>query len=207
MWDRNQRHALFLGPWFAIIRRPDACAIPSPVLPLISWFRSVPGLVALLCLSACGDEPWNSPYPAGDSDRAILYGSFSERPKHLDPASSYSENEAQFNGQIYEPVVQYHFLRRPYELVPLTASSLPQAQYFNAEGQVLPADAASEDVAEVVYRITIREGIRYQPHPAFARDDAGLRLLERRQDTATILRVGKADWKLQDQERAIGHVL
>lgn len=137
--------------------------------PLAAWF----GLLVLLALTACGDEPWNSPYPAGDSDRAILYSSFSERPKHLDPVSSYSENEAIFTGQIYEPVVQYHFLERPYRLVPLTANALPEPHYFDAEGRALPDDAPRTAVAEAVYRITIKPGILYQPHPAFARDADG----------------------------------
>ncbi len=34
---------------------------------------------------------------------AVLYQSFSERPKHLDPATAYSENEYAFIAQIYEP--------------------------------------------------------------------------------------------------------
>ena len=78
-------------------------------------------VVVAALVAGCSDEPWNSPYPSSDRARAIHYDSFSERPKHLDPVSSYSENEAKFNGQIYEPVVQYHFLKRPYQLVPLTA--------------------------------------------------------------------------------------
>ena len=102
-----------------------------------------------------------------------MYGAFPERPKHLDPVSSYSENEAVFTGQIYEPVVQYHFLKRPYELVPLTATALPQPTYLDAAGRELPADAPREQVHEAVYRISIQPGILYQPHPAFARDAAG----------------------------------
>jgi oligopeptide transport system substrate-binding protein len=124
-------------------------------------------------LSGCDGEPWNNPYRAADSERAILYSSFPERPKHLDPVSSYSENEALFTGQIYEPVVQYHFLSRPYRLVPLTATALPEPQYYAADGTALPADAPRESVDEAVYRISLRPGILYQPHPAFARDTDG----------------------------------
>lgn len=124
---------------------------------------------------ACSDQPWNSPYPASDALESIYYSSFAERPKHLDPVSAYSENEALFNAQIYEPVVQYHFLKRPYELVPLTATELPHAEYRDAAGQVLPDDAPAATIASVVYRIEIQKGIRYQPHPAFAQaDDGGL---------------------------------
>jgi len=45
-------------------------------------------MVAQIVLTGCTDEPWNNPYPAADSNRAIMYGSFQERPKHLDPVSS-----------------------------------------------------------------------------------------------------------------------
>ena len=79
--------------------------------------------ILLICvmLAACDQQPWNRPYPADDAGRNILYSLFQERPKHLDPARSYSSNEVTFTGQIYEPPLQYHYLKRPYELIPLTA--------------------------------------------------------------------------------------
>lgn len=132
-------------------------------------------LLSTLLLGAC-DMPWNAPYPPSDSGRSIYYDTFTERPKHLDPVSSYSENEAVFNSQIYEPVVQYHYLKRPYELTPLTAREVPEPAYYDAAGQPLPADAPQSEVARTVYRIRLQEGIRYQPHPAFAKDaDGGYR--------------------------------
>lgn len=77
----------------------------------------------LLALAACDGQPWNRPYSAADAARNIYYASFSERPNHLDPAQSYSSNEVLFTGQIYEPPLQYHYLKRPYELIPLTATA------------------------------------------------------------------------------------
>ena len=59
-------------------------------------------LLAVLSLSACGQN-WNDPYPRRDEGKAVLYTVFEERPKHLDPARSYSSNEVEFTGQIYEP--------------------------------------------------------------------------------------------------------
>jgi ABC-type transport system substrate-binding protein len=134
-----------------------------------------PCLAALLGLLAggCGDPPWNNPYPAGDADRHILYASFEERPKHLDPARSYSANEQRFIAQIYEPPLQYHYLRRPYELVPLAAEAMPEVQGFDDAGLPLSPDADLGDAAYTEYRIRIRPGIRYQPHPALARDASG----------------------------------
>ena len=79
-------------------------------------------------IAGCG-EVWNDPYPASDRGKNILYSAFTERPKHLDPVQSYSEDEATFNAQIYEPPLQYHYLKRPYELIPLTAESVPRPRY------------------------------------------------------------------------------
>ena len=135
--------------------------------------RGLAGVLLLSLATACGKTPWNDPYPTAERGKNILYSVFSERPKHLDPARSYSENEATFTGQIYEPPLQYHYLKRPYALEPLTAQTMPEVQYFDAQGQALPADAAVERIAYSDYLIQIRPGIHYQPHPAFAQDTQG----------------------------------
>ncbi|MFZ5593788.1 MAG: ABC transporter substrate-binding protein [Pseudomonadota bacterium] len=128
-------------------------------------------LVLMLLLSACGEQPWNDPYPARDAGKNILYSAFSDRPKHLDPARSYSSNEVQFTAQIYEPPLQYHYLKRPYTLIPLGAAEMPRPVFLDRNGRTLPGPSA--DVAYSVYEIRIRPGVRYQPHPAFARDARG----------------------------------
>ena len=128
------------------------------------------GAAMLAALTACRG-PWNDPYPAADQGKNILYSAFNERPKHLDPVQSYFENEIQFTAQIYMPPLQYHYLKRPYQLVPLAAQQLPTATYFDSEGRRLATDAPAWRVARTVYDIRIRPGILYQPHPAFAVDE------------------------------------
>ncbi|MDP1929356.1 MAG: ABC transporter substrate-binding protein [Thiobacillus sp.] len=123
-------------------------------------------------LPGCSDN-WNTPYPDSDKQANAVYSAFSERPKHLDPARSYASNEVEFTGQIYEPPLQYHFLKRPYTLMPLTADAVPKPRFYDAAGKLLTDDAPSATIARSVYEIKIRPGIRYQPHPAFARDAAG----------------------------------
>ncbi len=130
-------------------------------------------LLMLSLLSGCGSGPWNDPYPAAESQRNILYSSFSERPKHLDPVRAYSSNEYAFIAQIYEPPLQYHFLKRPYQLIPLAAAEMPRAVYYDAAGNRLPDDVEPGRIAVSEYEIRIRPGMRYQPHPAFARDQQG----------------------------------
>lgn len=117
-------------------------------------------LIFLLFLAACS-EVWNDPYPASERDGNSLYFSFAQRPKHLDPVQSYTEDEAGFTQQVYEPPLQYHYLKRPYELIPLTALEVPQAR-------VLSGGKLTE------YEIRIRPGIRYQPHPGFVPENRAL---------------------------------
>jgi ABC-type transport system substrate-binding protein len=128
----------------------------------------------VLLATGCGNgTPWNSPYPASELRGNVMFAAFDARPKHLDPARSYAANEYRFIGQIYEPPLQYQYLKRPYTLIPATVTTMPRAIFFDDMGQRLPDDAAPQNVAYTVYDIHIRPGIRYQPHPAFAVDADG----------------------------------
>ncbi len=141
------------------------------IKPLLPWRIAL--LAALLALSGCGERPWNDPYPVSEWGQNILYTAFTDRPKHLDPAQSYAEDEINFTAQIYEPPLQYHYLKRPYTLIPASAAAVPHPRYYDAQGHPLPEDADPARIAKSVYDIAIKPGIRYQPHPAFARDAQG----------------------------------
>jgi oligopeptide transport system substrate-binding protein len=130
---------------------------------------------AALALCGCAERPWNDPNIEFDPAGSTLFQTFSERPKHLDPLSAYSEDEAVFVAQIYEPPLQYAFLERPFRLEPLTLASMPEVRYEAADGTLLPPDAAPEAIAFTRYRFALKPGILFQPHPAFSRDaDGGL---------------------------------
>ncbi len=148
--------------------RLDRSAKPLPAAGL----RRLLAVGLSLLLTACGGT-WNNPYPSDSGPQRVIYSSFSERPKHLDPVRAYSSNEYAFIAQIYEPPLQYHFLKRPYQLVPLSAESMPRVRYFDSAGNELPVDAPASDISESWYEIAIRPGMRYQPHPALARDETG----------------------------------
>ena len=135
-------------------------------------------LIPLFLLTACDGGLWNNPYPAVDNEQAdkgksIYYTVFTERPKHLDPAQAYSENEYVFLAQIYQPPLQYHYLKRPYTLVPQAASEMPKVRYLDKNNRPLPDTASAERVAYSVYEIHLKPGLQFQPHPAFARDAEG----------------------------------
>ncbi|CAN5302186.1 ABC transporter substrate-binding protein [soil metagenome] len=115
----------------------------------------------------------NEPYDRADIAGNTLFTGFQEQPKYLDPASSYSNNETPWVFQIYEPPLQYHYLKRPFELTGHAATEVPEPRYLDKDGRELPADAPTERVAQSVYTVHIRPDIRYQPHPALAVDDHG----------------------------------
>ncbi len=130
-------------------------------------------LIVLVVLMGCDPSQINSPYTEEEGASAVLYQSFSERPKHLDPATAYSENEYAFIAQIYEPPFQYHYLKRPYQLTPLTASKMPEINYLDSQGNKLVGDVQDHDIAYTDYVIDIQSGIQFQPHPALAKNAQG----------------------------------
>lgn len=130
-------------------------------------------LFLAVLLTACNASQLNNPYPDDEGKLSVLYQSFSERPKHLDPAVAYSENEYAFIAQIYEPPIQYHYLKRPYQLTPLTASKMPDINYLDKHGEKLGEGAQDSDIVYTDYVLVIQPNIQYQPHPALAKNARG----------------------------------
>ncbi len=80
--------------------------------------------VALAASTACT----NNPYPSDDSHKKILYTSFDEAPKTLDPAVAYTTTEHEITGNVFDTLLEYHYLKRPYELIPGLATGVPKAE-------------------------------------------------------------------------------
>ena len=138
--------------------------------------RSFGGILAAIVLMqglllsvALAGTPINSPYAAGQESENTLYSAFfGSTPRTVDPALSFSSNETAIVYSTYEPLYRYHYLKRPYELQGLGAESVVVPAYLDKAGMRLPDDAPAADIAESVYDIKIRPGMRYAPHPAFA---------------------------------------
>lgn len=106
-------------------------------------------VLAALAIAACT----NNPYPETDRGRKILYTSFREAPRTLDPAVAYTTNAHAITGNVYDTLLEYHFLKRPYTLIPALAERVP-------EGRELEG-------GRVAYRFEIRPGMLYQDDPCF----------------------------------------
>ncbi len=127
-------------------------------------------VAAALLLAACNNSPW----PDGAAATNTIFNSFDERsPRYLDPTASYSNPETPYTYSAYEPLYAYHYLKRPYELIPKAAEAVAKPFYLDKAGQRLPDDAPAEQIAESVYDVHIKKGILYAPHPAFAKNDKG----------------------------------
>jgi oligopeptide/dipeptide ABC transporter ATP-binding protein len=121
-------------------------------------------LAGTALLSAC-----NSPYPESDERANVYYTTFTGEPETLDPGRAYGSFMYEILCQIVEPPFQYHLLKRPYALVPLTAADVPKPEMRQVAWQ-------GKTVEAVVYTVRIRPGIQYQNHPCFV--EANRRLSE-----------------------------
>jgi len=138
-------------------------------------YRLFFSLLLLLSISvSLQSAVWNNPHKNSEVKTNTLFTSFSLPPKRLDPVISYSANEWAFIGQIYEPPLQYNYLKRPYVLEPLTLKKMPEVQYLDRNGTVVEENSSS--VAYTEYTLTLRDDIRYQNHPAFVKNGKGMLL-------------------------------
>ena len=134
--------------------------------PKTIWRAAGWAAVSLAALLVAG---CNSPYPDSDEGRNITYSFLLEEPNHLDPAQAYGGQAYPLLYQILEPPFQYHFLKRPYTISPLTAAEVPGPEKRTVTWQ-------GKTVEATVYTIRIKPGIRYQNHPCFV--EANRRLSE-----------------------------
>ena len=124
------------------------------------------GMALLAALGACmaATGCTNNPYPHADRDQKVLYSSFHEAPKTLDPAVAYTTAEHVITGNVYDTLLEYHYLARPYRLIPGLAVSVPK-------GQDLPD-------GKQTYRFQLRPGVLFHADPCFPPDAAGRRTRE-----------------------------
>ncbi len=96
----------------------------------------------------------NNPYPGADEHKKILYSSFAEAPRTLDPAVAYSVADHAITGKVYDTLLEYHYLKRPFELIPGLAERVPEAEPALGD--------------QVVYRFRLRDDLWFQKDPCFS---------------------------------------
>jgi len=106
-----------------------------------------------LALASCS----NNPYPDADDSVKVRYRALAGPPKNLDPAVTYNVADHKITANVYETLLEYHYLKRPYQLLPALAEAVPEPETL-ADGRVR-------------YRFRLRPGMRFQSDPCF--DAAG----------------------------------
>ena len=114
--------------------------------------RAVIGLCASLAVAgfACS----NNPYPDGDDALRVFYTAYSEPPKTLDPQVAYSTVDHDVLSNVYETLLEYHYLERPYQLIPGLAIEVPEPE--------------PQPDGTILYRFSLRPGVLYAADPCFA---------------------------------------
>jgi oligopeptide transport system substrate-binding protein len=111
--------------------------------------RTIIFSVLFLGLISLGYLAWTK-FKFGTSSPSLLSLALDNAFDSLDPSQAYSDDSLIVSAQVLEPLFQYHYLKRPYEIQPLVAEALPQ---FEEKGLVL--------------KIKILKGISFHDHPAF----------------------------------------
>jgi len=119
------------------------------------WRAGYAAWLFVLALPGCT----NNPYAEADDARKILYKSYREAPRTLDPAVAYTTSAHAITGEVYETLLEYHYLKRPYVLIPGLAAQLPVRVELDADW--------------TLYRFELRQGVLYQQDPCFALDGEG----------------------------------
>ena len=140
--------------------------------------------VCLACLVAGG---CNSPYAESEEEANTLYRTFTGEPGSLDPATAYGGTMYELLCHVIEPPLQYHFLKRPYTLEPLTAVAMPKPEKRSVTWQ-------GETIEATVYRVRIKPGIRYHDHPCFVEANHRLRPEDVR-DVRQVWDLKKVGWR------------
>jgi oligopeptide transport system substrate-binding protein len=85
------------------------------------------------------------------SDEVVVYGAMGAKVRALDPGDVSDTSSSSVAAQIFECLYEYHYLKRPYELQPMLAESMPTV---SPDG--------------LVYTIGLKKGVRFADDACFA---------------------------------------
>ncbi len=119
----------------------------------------------------------NNPYSEEEIFGKHVFKAYSTEIKYVDPVKSYYAYESAVIDQVFECLFQYHYLKRPYELIPNLAEEMPEPviktvtikepympRQFDSNGnEILKA----KQIEAISYTIKIKKNVYYAPHPCF----------------------------------------
>ncbi|HOF19002.1 MAG TPA: ABC transporter substrate-binding protein [Phycisphaerae bacterium] len=123
----------------------------------MKWFY----LISLLCVAALVASPLLFLHGAPKAEdeyagQVVLWDSYSAEVKSIDPATCGDTTSSGIQGNVYEGLYGYHFLKRPPEVIPLLADGMPTV---SPDG--------------LTWTIRIKDGVMYHRNPCFGLDAQG----------------------------------
>jgi len=121
----------------------------------MKWFY-LTSVLAVIALSASPfallkDEHYRVP-----EGKVVAYNIYGSKVRSIDPATCGDTTSASIQGNIYEGLYTYHYLKRPLEVIPQLAEGMPK---ISADG--------------LTYTIKIKKGVKYSRNPCFGVDESG----------------------------------
>ncbi|MDD5326522.1 MAG: ABC transporter substrate-binding protein [Phycisphaerae bacterium] len=107
---------------------------------------SVVFTAALLVIAGCEGAPSGE-----DANEAVIYAVMPSKIQGFDPGYTSGIYSAQVASEIFECLYQYHYLKRPYKLIPQLAEGMPEVSRDN-----------------LTYTIRIKKGIYFADDKCFA---------------------------------------
>jgi oligopeptide transport system substrate-binding protein len=107
-------------------------------------------LALSVTLAGCGQAPDTAVAGTDAEDKKIFYDRRSSAHKNLDPPRQFDSASADIILNVYDTLLEYDYLARPYRLAPNLLSELPEKQQ---DGKT--------------YRFQLRRGIRFHDDDAF----------------------------------------
>ena len=125
------------------------------LLQTMRWFYII-SLAAVLILA--GAPFWLLRAKQSDQyeGKVVLWDTYGAAVKSIDPATCGDTTSADKQGNFYEGLYCYHFLKRPLEIIPQLAAEMPKI----SEGGL-------------IYTIKILKGVKYHRNPCFGKTSDG----------------------------------
>ena len=101
--------------------------------------------VIIATIAGCDSSP-----KTADANETVLYGAFGAKVRGLDPGDIGDVTSSTVASQFFECLYQYHYLKRPYELIPQLADGMPKV---SADG--------------LTYTIKIKQGVHFADDACF----------------------------------------
>lgn len=139
---------------------------------MVHYLKTVSCVILFILTISCS----NIPYSYNDIKGKTALKTYSTELKYVDPVKSYYVYEAAIIDQIYEYLFQYHYLKRPYELIPCLARFVPKPvlkvvtvkePYTPRRFQGNKESFKVKKIKVISYTIKIKEGVFYSPSPCF----------------------------------------